>query len=432
MSRLPIEQITIPFCPRWYQSEAHALLRRFSILVWHRRSGKTVLAVNKLIRDLVEEHLPNPRVGYLCPFRNQAKRVVWLYVKQFMATIPGVKFNEADLTAKLPGGRELHLLGMDKGGEALRGGYFDSVVCDEFADVAPSVWGQVIRPMLMDRDGKALIIGTPKGMSNIFYRIWEQSQKEGSEWFGQMLTCDDTDAIKQSEVDAVRLELDADEFMQEMFCSFTAAIKGAFYGSEMVKAEDEGRIRDSIEYDETIRCITSWDLGIRDATVIWIMQPVAGEIRVLECRQYRDSGLPEIIKDLQSLPYQYEEHIGPHDLRVRELGSGQSRIEICDRLGVAFTVAPNIPVQDGISATRAMLSRCYFDKIKCADGLEALRNYRCEYDDNRRTFRLTPRHDWTSDFADALRYFAVTNSEGVTSTGWQTELDYSELDRAVI
>ena len=418
--------VELPYKPRYYQREAYEQLQRFNVLVWSRRTGKTVFAVNWLIRKLIECQQPHARVAYIMPTYKQAKRVCFQYLKTFTAPIPGMRYLEQELRAIFPDGREFWLLGGEDC-DALRGIYLDAVVCDEFAQLPPSLWGTVLRPALADREGAALIIGTPFGMANQFHQFYVQAQQLPG-WFRSLLTCNDTDAIKPDELAALKREMSPEEFEQEMMCSWTASVKGAFFAKEMAVAERENRIT-RVPRDPLLPVHTSWDLGMANRTVVWLWQTVGAEVRAIGCRAYSSTGLPDIIADLQQLGYSWGSHYAPHDAQVRELGSGKSRSEIALSLGMRWTIAPQVGLQSGIDATRAMLSRVWFDAEACKDGIEALRLYRTEYDDERRVYSNAPLHNWCSDYADSARMFAV-GSQG-KAPGW-TPLDYRQLDRAAI
>jgi len=348
--------------------------------------------------------------------------VAWDYVKHFTRPIPGVKYNEQELRADFPNGARIQLYGCDSP-DSLRGIYLDSVVLDEYAQMSPRVWTEVIRPALSDRRGKAIFIGTPMGHNQFYDRYAACSDLDG--WFSAMYKASETGVVNDEELAAARREMTDAEFEQEFECSWTAAIKGAYWAREMAQAEDEGRIT-SVPYDESMPVITSWDLGIKDSTVIWFGQEVGSEIRFINCLAFQGTGLPDMVRELKKLPYIYEQHKAPHDIKVRELGSGKSRLETAQQLGINFDIAPSMPVQDGIQATRSMLKRCVFDKDKCKDGIEALVQYRSEYNDKRNIFSKSPLHDWTSDYADSMRYYAVCP----TNTGWGGDLDYSAMDVA--
>ena len=396
--------ITLPYKPRIYQRQTYDKLRRFNVLVWSRRTGKTVFAVNWAIRKLIECPKDHSRVAYIMPTYKQAKRVAWTYLKTFTAPIPGMRYLEQELRAVFPDGREFWLLGGEDC-DALRGIYLDAVVCDEFAQLPPQLWGTVLRPALADREGQALIIGTPFGMANQFHQFYLQTQGLTG-WYRSLLTCRDTDAIAPAELEQMRKEMQPEEFEQEMMCSWTASVRGAYYARQMSDAESEGRIT-RVPRDPLLPVHTSWDLGMANRTVVWLLQAVGAEVRAIGCRAYAGTGLPDIIADLQALKYSWGRHYAPHDGKVRELGSGKSREEIADALGMTWTIVPQVGLQSGIDATRALLPRMWFDQDGCKDGIEALRLYRTEYDDERRVFSTAPLHDWTSDYADSVRMFAV-------------------------
>ena len=418
--------ITLPYRPRIYQRQAYDRLRRFNVLVWSRRTGKTVFSVNWAIRKLIECSKPDARVAYIMPTYKQAKRVAWTYLKTFTAPIPGMRYLEQELRAVFPDGREFWLLGGEDC-DALRGIYLDAVVCDEFAQLPPQLWGSVLRPALADREGAALVIGTPFGTSNQFHQFYQEAARLPG-WYRSLLTCRDTDAIKPAELEKMRQEMRPEEFEQEMMCSWTASVRGAFFAKAMAEADQQHRITRVPR--EPLRPVhTSWDLGMANRTVVWLWQTIGAEIRAIGCRAYAGTGLPEIIADLRGLNYVWGSHYAPHDARVRELGSGKSRQEIAASLGMTWEIVPQVGLQSGIDATRAMLSRVWFDAENCKDGIEALRLYRTEYDEDRKVFSLTPLHDWTSDYADSVRMFAV-GSQG-KQEGFR-KIDYSVYDRGVV
>ena len=415
-------KVVIPYSPRPLQKTVHNALQRFNVLVCHRRWGKTVFAINEDIKGATGCRLPNPRTAYIAPLQKQAKRVSWDYAKFFSRPIPGITINEAELRIDYPNGGRMEVLGADNA-DSLRGTYLDLVVLDEFSQMNPSVWSEVIRPALADRKGRAIFIGTPKGHNN-FYKLYQRAGSlEG--WYRQLYRASETGILDEEELRAARREMSQPEYAQEFECSWSAAIKGAYWADAMEKAKIT-----RVPYDENWPVITSWDLGIRDSTVIWFFQNVGTEVRVINCLAFQGMGLPDIVRKLKDLPYLYTQHIAPHDARVRELGSGKSRIETAEQLGVAFDIAPQLHVQDGIQQVRSLLSRCIFDGEKCETGIEALRQYRSEYDERRGVLRTTPLHDWCSDYADAFRYFAITPLND--SFGFSGDIDYSRLNRAVI
>ncbi len=431
-------RITSSYRPRPAQIALHKRNERFQVDVLHRRFGKTVYAINKCLQVALTCPLPEPRVYYACPLLKQAKRNAWPYIKKYFGEIPGARFNNQDYMVTLPhNGATLEVIGADRP-DSFRGTYADHFCFDETAQIHPDMWSEVVRPALSDRKGSAHFIGTPKGKFNLFYDMWEMpadpDNPNPQDWTRCLLTAHDTNHIDRAELEALRFEMtrDGDEakFMQEYFCSWTASIKGAYYGKLMHTAQQEGRIG-RVPYDPALPVETAWDLGMRDSTAIWFIQRAGAEIRVIDYREYFGSGLPAIFAELKKLPYNLDTYIGPHDLKVRELGSGQSRLEIAAKLGVRFNVAKNIPIIDGIDSVRAMLNKCWFDEGKCRKGISALSMYHSDYDEKNRVYSISPVHDWSSHAADAFRYYAVAMQGGSWKKHNQVA-NYDMLNRAAV
>jgi hypothetical protein len=401
--------VKIPYKPRALQAEMHNSLKRWNVLVMHRRFGKTVFAVNQLIKTTLTCPLPRPRTAFVAPTFAQAKRIAWDYVKYYASVIPGVTFNETELRADFPNGGRLMLLSAENP-DALRGIYLDECVFDEFGMQNPRVWGEVVRPALSDRQGSACFLGTPAG-HNHFFDLLDTARgqiAEGSEdWYFKICKASETGIVKPEELDAAKAQMTPEQYEQEYECSFTAAIIGAYYGKLLGDAEEDGRIT-RVPYDPMYPVHTAWDLGINDSTAIWFAQIFrGGAVNVIDYYESSGVGLDHYADILTKKDYNYGDHLAPHDIEVRELGSGKSRLETAFSLGIRFKVIPKMKVADGINAARMMLPRCYFDRDKTAEGLDMLRQYRQEWDDKKRSFRDAPRHDFTSHAADAFRYLAV-------------------------
>ena len=399
-----VERVTIPYKPRPHFQGYHERKERFACLVKHRRAGKTVAVVNDLQRDCLRCTLPNPRVAYIAPLYKQAKSVAWDYAKEFANPIPGRRFNESELRIDYPNGGRFQLFGADNY-DAMRGMYFDAVGLDEPADFPVNAWPMVIRPTLSDRKGRATFIGTPKG-KNEFWEIWEHARTDPT-WFASLLKASESGIIDAEELEAARKEMGEDRYDQEFECSFEAAILGAYYGKEMKTASEEGRIG-TVPHDPGLPVHTAWDLGIGDSTAIWFAQYAGSEKRVIDYYEGSGEGLAHYVEHLRSKPYLYGEHTLPHDVEVRELGTGKSRLEVLNGLGLTgIKIAPRVAVDDGIQSARSFIATSWFDEAKCGRGIEALRQYRRDFDEKGRTFRTRPLHDWTSHGADAFRYLAV-------------------------
>jgi hypothetical protein len=330
-------------------------------------------------------------------------------IKHFAGKVDGVKFNESELRADFLNNSRITLYGADNP-DSLRGIGLDGVVFDEYSQQPSNIFTEIIRPALADRKGYAIWIGTPKG-KNDFYRLYQTAKKD-DDWLGILLTVDDTGLISPEELADSRKVMTDDEYRQEWYCSFEAAIKGAYYADEIANARKEGRIT-TLSYEREIPVYTYWDLGVSDSTAIGFFQKVNQEVRMIDYLEASDKGLDWYAKELKNRGYLYAKHIAPHDITVRELTTGKSRLEIAQTLGINFDVLPKLAFIDGINAGRLMFSRLWVDETKCARWLDYIAQYCREWDDNRGMFKDAPLHDFTSHAADMYRYCAI--GEGLMS-----------------
>ena len=388
---------TIPYRPRPLQRELHDEVKRFSVLVMHRRFGKTVFAINHAIKKALTTPLKNPRVLFLAPYRTSAKSIAWDYLKEYSRAIPKAKFNEAELRADFPNGARIQLAGADNY-EALRGNYYDLVIFDETAQINPKVWTSVIRPAVSDRGGDVIFLGTPSGEDNFFHDLYEHAQ-ETDGWYAKMYKASETNLIDEDELRDARKAMDRNMYLQEFECSFGASLVGAIYGDMINDAKD--RIC-SVPYDRNGLVNTAWDLGMGDSTTIVFWQEIGREIHFIDCIEDTGQGLDHYVNLLRDKPYTYGVHLFPHDLAVRELGTGVSREETMRNLGVTPKIMPRTGATERIHAARSSFDRFWFDKDNFSDCLKALKQYRYEFDDKRKLFRSKPRHDWCSHYADAF------------------------------
>ena len=401
-----MQTIQIDYTPRPLQQELHQMLdaNRFNVLVCHRRFGKTVCAINHLLKRAIEEQKPNPRLAYVAPTYRQAKNVAWDYLKQFSEKIPGTRYHETELRCDLPNGARISLLGAENP-NSLRGIYLDFAVMDEVADMPANIFPEVIRPALSDRKGSAAFIGTPQG-HNYFHDLWEAAATTKG-WQRKIYKASETGIVDDDELEAAKATMTEDQYNQEFECSWVANVPGSVYGKELQDADDAGRIT-SVPHIGDHRVDTYWDLGMHDYTAIWFVQNVGrGDIHVIDYYQNQGEGLPHYARVMDEKNYLYGNHYGPHDLEVRELGTGKSRREAAHGLGINFRTVPRLPIEDGIHAARLLIPRVYFDRDNCREGLEALRHYHRAYNERTRQFRDKPVHDWSSHAADAFRTAAI-------------------------
>lgn len=398
------------YAPRQPFIDFHNRHERWAVLVCHRRAGKTVACVAELVLSALFCGKQDGRYAYVCPQYNQAKDVAWMYINRLTADIPGVSYNESELRADLPNGSRIRLYGADNP-DRLRGLYLDGVVLDEFADMRSSVWGEVIRPMLADRKGWAVFIGTPKG-HNDFYRSWLYA-KQAADWFALMLKASSSGLVDPDELTDARRSMTEDQYEQEFECSFEAAIAGAYYARDIVEAQIT-----AVPVDPELPVFTAWDIGYSDDTAIWFYQVARGEIHVIDFYAANGHGVDHYVDVLNERGYQYAK-LGdkpfswlPHDARAKTFASGgKSSQEQFFKLGYASRIVPELSLQDGVQALRMALPRMWFDADKCKEGIEALKLYRREWDSDKKVFRDRPLHDWTSHAADAARYMALAWQE---------------------
>lgn len=329
-------EIVIPYTPRpiWRDTIHPALTaNRFAVLVCHRRFGKTVGTVNEMIRKAILNDKKAPVYAYVAPYRNQAKRVAWEYLKYYTNQIPGCAVNESELYIELPTrharspGARLYIIGADHP-DALRGIYLDGVILDEYADIKPELWGGVIRPALADREGWAVFIGTPKGQ-NQFYEMYRHAEKS-ADWYACLYRADETDVIPAEELADMKAQMTDMEIRQELLCDFTASASDVVIPIDLVSAAAERELTEKdvegqpvilgvdvarFGDDRTVLCVRQglWTRDVRTFTGLSTME-VAN--RVIDCiNQHRpqavfiDAGAmgAGVIDRLRQLQYQVSE-----------------------------------------------------------------------------------------------------------------------------
>jgi hypothetical protein len=363
--------------------------------------GKTVAALNQLIKAALENEQQAPRYAYIAPTYSQAKRVAWDYLTHFVRPLNATA-NIAELRVDFLD-RRIQLYGSDNP-DSLRGQYFDGVVLDEIGDQNPKIWNEIIRPALADRKGWCLFIGTPKG-NNHFKELFDRASKEPG-WAALQFKVSETQIIDEQELLDARKEMGDDKYNQEFECSFNAAVEGSYYGKLINDLEEKGRMCE-ITRDDLCQTYVAWDLGMGDSTALWVAQNAGQETRLLDYVENHGQGLDWYVNWLKDNHWETAEQLLPHDVEVRELGTGKSRLEVLREAGLNVKVLPRLSVDDGIQSVRRLLPRCWFNMPKVKQGLDCVRNYRREYDEKRNVFYDKPLHDWASHGSDAFRYLAL-------------------------
>ena len=403
-------EVTLSYEPREWFMPLHQRHQRWACLVVHRRGGKTVACVNELLTRATYTNKKNARYAYIAPFYRQAKDVAWQYVKEFGEGVI-TKIRESELRVELFNGAWITLYGADNP-DALRGLYLDGVVLDEYGDCRPSLWGTVVLPTLADRKGWAIFIGTPKG-KNHFYEVHERSKKDEG-WFSLTLPASVSGILDDEELKEMRAQMSEESYNQEMECDFLAAVAGTYYASLIQKLEVNHQIAvNAAEYDPNQKVWVSADLGVSDSTAFWFWQPRPGGYAIIDYYENQGRPLEHYLGYLDDTGYEFDTLWLPHDARAKTLQTGRSTVEqVAKHFGkhhpeAHIQVAPRLDVQHGIEAVRLILPCCYFNQAKCYAGIEALRAYRRTYDETKKAFGEKPVHDWSSDGADAFRYFAM-------------------------
>lgn len=395
--------VTIPYKPRaWALEHLHNRNERWKVLVIHRRAGKTTSALNHLQRDALK--IKDSRFAFIAPTYKQAKLIAWDIIKKYARPIPGIEFNEVELTVKYPNGSKLSLYGADNP-DSLRGLGLWGVVFDEYSQQPSNIFTEVIRPALADHQGYAIWIGTPKGR-NEFYRLYEGGKTQEN-WHSTLLNVSDTSLIPDSELEDAKHTMSRDEFQQEWYCSFDAAIKGAVFASEMSEMRSDGRVG-VLPYDKALKVYTVWDRGVGENLVVGFYQRSFGQLKKIDTWQGSgNDALPEGIRALQNKPYIYGKHFGPHDIEGTDASSGKTWKEAAEELNFKFEVVPKMAVIDRISIAQLALSHTWIDEKKNEKWLDAMGQYHYVWDEKRGMFKDEPEHDWSSHFADEFCYAAV-------------------------
>ena len=316
---------------REHQRALYDHRQRFNVWVCHRRFGKTVLALYQLIADAYANTRPRPRYGYLAPLYRQGKVIAWDMLKHLTRPLPGTKINEAELRVDLTGDRRIQIFGADNP-DALRGLYLDGAVFDEYAQMRPRIWSEVVRPALADREGWATFIGTPMG-KNHFYDLYQQAQEEAG-WHRALYTVEETQVLPESELASARATMAPEQYAQEFAVQLRERPDRLVLRRLPGDGAAEQRIT-RVPWEPSVPVHTAWDLGISDATAIWFVQPVGRMLHVIDYLEASDHGLEWYAKVLKDKPYTYGRHFFPHDIEARDFCSdGRTRLAMAEQLGL--------------------------------------------------------------------------------------------------
>ncbi|MGB0662124.1 MAG: terminase large subunit domain-containing protein [Mangrovicoccus sp.] len=390
---------------REHQTAARLAEKRFNVQVWHRRAGKSFFNICRMIARALISGVDDWQAGYLAPTRTQASQIASPYFLRFCEGF-GAEYNKSEMCLRIPSVGLIRLYSGENY-ERMRGLYFDDVVIDEAAQVPSTALSEVISPAVADRLGGITIAGTPKGRRNMLYEQLQYAQTSGDpDWSASVLGWQDTGALDPKEVERMRRSMREEEFAQELECSFDGSLRGAYYGKDMDAAHASGRVT-VVKYKIGLPVYCALDLGWSDAMVAIFFQRVGTETHILACETYHETSIPDMVMAWRKLPWPVDLVILPHDARVRELGTGKSRQQTFREAGLKTAICPSRSVHEGIEAVRQLLPHCWFDAERTVLLRDALSAYRSKYDEVLRVSSVTPIHDWSSHYADAMRYLAV-------------------------
>jgi len=375
----------------------------------HRRAGKTVALVNDLLYGALQCSLRKPQLAYIGPTFTQAKRIAWTYLKDYAEPYLSRPPQESELKLTLKNDATIHVLGADNA-DALRGMYLDGTVNDEYAMFRPSVFSQIIRPALSDRNGWSVFASTPRG-KNLFYTTHRTAEQEPHEWFSLTLRASTSGIIPAHELEQLRRQMDPEEFAQEYECSFDAALKGAIYALEVDMLFADGRVSPVGEpplYDPELPTSVVYDLGYTDATVaLWWQTHKNGRHKIVKVEATTGADIFHHIASIHNFAGEVDEVWLPHDARAKNLQTGKSVVEQFLSEGIRPRIVASHKIRDGISAVRKVFPSIEIDEATTGDFVEAIKSYRREWNEDLGMFSERPVHDWSSHYADVLRYFAL-------------------------
>mgnify|MGYP006921334287 CR=1 FL=1 len=394
------------------------------IQVWHRRAGKEKTDINVVAREIYSV------VGayyYVFPTYNQGKKVLWNGADK-----DGVRFLDHfpeetrtrtvgnEMFIEFKNGSTFQVVGSDNI-DTIVGTNPRGVVFSEYSLQDPKAW-DYIRPILAENGGWAIFNFTPRG-ENHAKELLDYALTDPIHWFVSLLNVDDTGAISAETLEQERREIIAKNgddgiFQQEYYNSFSAALQGSYYGKIIEQMEKDGKITD-VPYEANLLVDTWWDLGVNDSMSIGFFQKFGLGWRFIDYLEGSGEGLAYYKNELEKKGYTYGKHYAPHDIVVKEMGTGKSRLETAKELGIKFetitnadgslkSAVPMLPIEDGINAVRNRLQTLHIDKTKCDRAIKAIKNYHKDFDEVNKVYRNNAKHDWSSHCADMVRYWAIT------------------------
>lgn len=394
--------------PRSVFMPLHQRTERWACVIAHRRCGKTVAMCADLVIGALECAKPRPQFAYLAPFRDQAKKVAWGYLKELTKELWAKPPNESELKLVIHNGKgdqsTIYVAGADNP-DAMRGLYFDGVVLDEVGQIRPSAWYSVLRPALSDRMGWAIFAGTPAG-KNFFWQLREEARLNPKTHLLLELPASKTGILHPDELRDAKAQMTPETYAVEYEISFDAALPGAYFAKQIAVAYEDQRVGEHpAQAGQPVDLVA--DLGYTDSCSWWAWQTGPDGYRVIDFYEADSQPIGHYIEWVKSRPYPVGNVFLPHDAKAKSLQTGKSIIEQFLAAGITPRLVPEMSLQDGIEAARVVIDRCWFHEPATYDGLEHLRAYQREWDERTQTYRNRPKHDQHSHASDAFRYLAL-------------------------
>jgi phage terminase large subunit len=397
------------YAPRNVFTALHNRTARWAVVVAHRRAGKTVAMCADLVISALECKHPKPQVVYLAPFREQAKKVAWAYLKDLTKPLWAKPPNESELKITIhngkPGDYSTIYVGGADNPDAMRGIYVDACVLDEVGQMRPSTWYSVLRPALSDRQGSAIFAGTPAG-KNFFWQMREEARLNPSSHLLLELPASKTGILPEEELRDARAQMTEETYAVEYEVSFDAAVPGAYYAKQIGELYERQQVG-QFAIDPNFPVDLVADLGYTDSCSWWGWQTTPDGYRIVDFYEADGQAIGHYIDWVQTRPYKVGQVFLPHDAKAKSLQTGKSIIEQFLVAGITPRLVPEMSLQDGIEAARIVLPKCWFDEKATYEGLEHLRAYMREWDERTQTYRNRPKHDQHSHASDAFRYLAL-------------------------
>lgn len=405
------ELVNINFNPNKPQRHLLENFKRFNIFECHRRAGKSYLACIILIMSALGSKYPNARYAMVAPEEKQGDRNVADTLIDLAHGVPGCKYYKSDKKLVFPNGAQIYLLGI-KNEDALRGGFWDGMVLDEFRDLknAEYAWNSVIYPSINkwespERQGWILITSTPPQLKHFYTEIYNRALKSDS-WYVEKFPITETGLFTENQIEEMRQAMTPTAFAIEMMCSHSIPAEGAFYTESIMMAEEQNRVSSKYIHDPSKGVFVSFDFGI-DGTAIWFAQKHNNEFHIIDYHQdiKTDKKVTHFINLLKSKPYSYNQIYLPHDTTKRSILSDSSVLKVVKgSFGDIVKYVRREKIDVGIHRVNTELYRCYFNADNCSEGLQALREYTPKMDSTKSSFTNKIEHNWASHGADSFRY----------------------------